>query len=154
MSRSPVVVFEKLLVSPEIEPGVPVRQQIKFEISIANQPDVTLAIRQWLTLRNSVFPSTARPWTEREFQREFASKKWWSYDRLLFAYHLEQVVGAAVLGEYAVGEAKNCCGSIQWLMTANGFRRRGIASALLSQLETIAILEFGYSRIRLDTLRE
>ena len=109
----------------------------------------------WLALRNSVFSELSRgerPWSEKDFQREFLSKSWWEPRRMWLAESTghDALVGAVALADSNVGGEK--FPSVGWLAVASSWRRLGVGRLLMAALER-ACWERGRRVVTLQTLR-
>jgi len=122
--------------------------------SQTNSSDEESAVR-WLDLRRRAFARQSvgvRDWSVEEFRGEMMEKGWWSPEHLWFAESDEsesnELLGAICLAIRGSGEA--AVPVVHWLMVDPRHRRKGIATALLRQLE-LRSWELGYREILLET---
>jgi ribosomal protein S18 acetylase RimI-like enzyme len=113
-------------------------------------------IAAWLSLRAAALAGAiveGRPWTAEDFQREFLSRPWWRAESMWLAEAdvaggTSSVVGSVVLGRS--GRPPHDRASLEWLMVAPAYRRRGIGRELVETVERAA-LERGETEITLET---
>lgn len=108
-------------------------------------------IEPWVALRERAFGNeriSIRCWHYTHFQEEFLAKSWWRPEHLWLAFDDEQLVGAVTLAQRGAGAAARP--AVHWLMVHPAHRRRGIAAALMSNLER-AVWEAGQREIVLET---
>lgn len=123
--------------------------------TVAAVPGVTLRHYQgaddmasWLALRDRAFAGeqpAVRPWTEREFHREFLEKSWWRSEAMWFAVNEQLIVGSVTLARRADDKPV-----VSWLMVDPNHRRRGIGQLLIDTLEA-AVWDEGGKQIWLET---
>jgi ribosomal protein S18 acetylase RimI-like enzyme len=122
--------LEKLL-GPE--PGARIRDEANVRIVPLGE---TEGPQLWTDLHQASF-SLPRPWSDERFQAEFNlkadSRGTWLW--LALGEREDQAIGAIGL---TIDRADAKQGHIRWLMVDPQARRRGIAGALLSRLETTA----------------
>jgi GNAT superfamily N-acetyltransferase len=112
-------------------------------------------IAQWLAVRHAAFARQrfgVRQWTEADFQTEFLHKWWWAPQRMWFA-EAEQGLQSGCVGAVAMafrGKPEAATPVVHWLAVLPAWRRRGIASHLMTALEQ-ACWDAGYRRIDLET---
>lgn len=112
--------------------------------------------RRWLKLHARAFPTShprARRWQWRDFQREFLSQAWWSSTRMWLAEYGKTPTPSGLVGAVCLMPCGRQLrvGAVHWLMVAPDWRRRGVASHLLHQLECQAV-RLGYESLRAETL--
>lgn len=114
-------------------------------------------IGPWLELRSAAFARQrvgVRQWTPADFEAEFLGRWWWQPERMWLAESgpenspQKQVVGAVMLAMR--GEGEQARPVVHWLMVHPGWRRRGIARALTTQLEARA-WDLGFRQVWLET---
>lgn len=112
-------------------------------------------LARWLDVRNAAFTELSpggRPWTAAQFKREFLSRCWWRPDWLWFAEDQAALAGrcVGVVGLALRDNGQRQQAAVHWLAVRPEAAGRGIASALLSQLERAA-WEAGFRELRAQT---
>jgi GNAT superfamily N-acetyltransferase len=116
-------------------------------------------IAAWLAIREAALAgqiAVGRPWTERDFRREFLDKPGWRADWMWFALPRESPAAQRPIGVVGMCDAAFStprAASVQWLMVAPEYRRRGAAGLLLSSLEAAA-WDAGYRKVIAETSSE
>ena len=113
-------------------------------------------IESWLELRHRAFGRLSvgvRAWTRADFDQEFSSKPWWRPDRMWLAEATgiagqPQLVGSVTLAKRISDRETKAV--VHWLSVLPSWRRKGIATMLMSALESAAV-EDGYSEVWLET---
>lgn len=129
--------------------------------------------RGWLDLRSLAFSRQQRgvqAWDQRDFEREFLQKAWWQPSRMWLAEvppvdcNSEQVasplgllrptsgqpqlVGTVTLAERVLADETRYV--LHWMLVSPRWRGKGIATALVAQLET-AVWDLGARAVYLET---
>jgi GNAT superfamily N-acetyltransferase len=111
-------------------------------------------IPRWLELQARAMPISVsgRPWTERDFAREFLRQSWWDAARMWFAQsrgrNLE-TLGTATLGERGV--PGRSCASIHWLLVDPDNQGQGVGRLLVAAVEETC-WQAGRKTLTLETL--
>jgi GNAT superfamily N-acetyltransferase len=114
-------------------------------------------IQGWLTLRGRAMAGetpAVRPWSEADFWREFIEKAWWREDHAWVAVadsatNKSNALAAAVTLGLREGQGSTVP-VVHWLLVDPLFRRRGVARALMAQLER-ASWDAGWREVELET---
>jgi len=140
----PIIHFRKQLAVPPVAvdvPGIYLRQ-----IQISND------IAPWLALRERTMESEmprARPWSVADFHAEMTEKLWWREDRSWIAKtDSADFVGAVTLAIRSGEDGSTPV--VHWLLVDPSFRRRGIATLLMQNLERAA-WDDGHREVQLET---
>lgn len=130
--------------------GVPIEgMTLRGFAEIREAPDV------WLRLREACFPvQRGRPWSERDFRREFLDQPWWEPSRMWFSVVQDgagehRVAGTLTLALRSPDSARGA--HLHWLLVDPQFRRRGLARALVERAADTAAAA-GYTHLTAETL--